>query len=121
MSPEVSQAIEAVESGYEYLLAFAAQGREPSSDDSGPSQQIRDTLNAMHDSMTVIMTTLMQGVSSNGFNELLSADLKKAQTILSFVIDQEKIGSELIDNLNASNHLRTALTDLFLLSEAKDS
>lgn len=120
MSPEVSQAIEIVESGYEYLLAFASQGREPS-DKSGPSQQVRSTLNAMHESMTVIMTTLMQGVSSNNFNELLSADLKKAQTVITFVIDQEKIGSELIDNLNASNHLRTALTDLFLYGEAKDS
>jgi hypothetical protein len=34
------------------------------------------------------------------------------------VLAQEKISSELVDNLNASIHLRALLTDLFLLSEA---
>jgi hypothetical protein len=32
-----------------------------------------------------------------------------------------RIGSELIDNLNASIHLRALLTDLFLISEAQAS
>ena len=37
---------------------------------------------------------------------------------LSFLVNQEKIGSEVVDNLNASIHLRAVLTDLFLYSEA---
>ena len=32
----------------------------------------------------------------------------------------QKISSEIVDNLNASIHLRALLTDLFLLSEAKN-
>ncbi|MBT5719905.1 MAG: hypothetical protein HOI69_10165, partial [Gammaproteobacteria bacterium] len=35
-----------------------------------------------------------------------------------FILAQEKIGSEIVDNLNASVHLRAVLTDLFLYSEA---
>ena len=34
------------------------------------------------------------------------------------VLAQSSIGSQLIDNLNASIHLRALLTDLFLLDEA---
>jgi hypothetical protein len=32
-------------------------------------------------------------------------------------LKQNKIGSEMVDNLNASIHLRAVLTDLFLYSE----
>ena len=35
-----------------------------------------------------------------------------------FVLAQRAIGSQIVDNLNASIHLRTLLTDLFLLDEA---
>ena len=34
------------------------------------------------------------------------------------MLKQEKIGSEVVDNLNASIHLRAVLTNLFLYSEA---
>ena len=34
-----------------------------------------------------------------------------------FILGQDKIGSEMVDNLNASIHLRAVLTDLFLYSE----
>jgi hypothetical protein len=34
------------------------------------------------------------------------------------VLAQPKLGSEVVDNLNASIHLRAVLTDFFLYSEA---
>jgi len=34
------------------------------------------------------------------------------------VLAQPEIGSQLVDNLNASSHVRADLTDLFLLDEA---
>ena len=34
------------------------------------------------------------------------------------VLAQPSIGSQLVDNLNASSHVRAVLTDLFLLDEA---
>ena len=45
-------------------------------------------------------------------------DAARARVAMRFVMAQRAIGSQMIDNLNASIHLRTLLTDLFLLDEA---
>ena len=37
---------------------------------------------------------------------------------IGFVLSRPTIGSQIIDNLNATSHMRTLLTDLFLLDEA---
>jgi len=39
-------------------------------------------------------------------------------TAVRLVLAQPSIGSQLVDNLNASSHVRAVLTDLFLLDEA---
>jgi len=46
-------------------------------------------------------------------------DAKKAYAAIDLVLTQKNISSEIVDNLNASIHLRALLTDLFLLSEAE--
>ena len=56
--------------------------------------------------------------SEEDFERLIADDCVKASAALSFMLKQEKIGSEVIDNLNASIHLRAVLTNLFLYSEA---
>ena len=40
-----------------------------------------------------------------------------AQAAVQLVLAQPSIGSQLVDNLNASIHLRAVLTDLFLIDE----
>ena len=45
-------------------------------------------------------------------------DATKASAAVRLVLAQPSISSQLIDNLNASIHLRALLTDLFLLDEA---
>ncbi len=51
-------------------------------------------------------------------NRVIANDCRNAGAALAFILNQEKIGSEIVDNLNASIHLRAVLTDLFLYSEA---
>jgi hypothetical protein len=51
------------------------------------------------------------------FSVVVVDDAEKAGAAIALVLAQEKISSELVDNLNASIHLRALLTDLFLLSE----
>ena len=46
-----------------------------------------------------------------------SADAARAGAAVRIVLAQETISSQLIDNLNASSHLRALLTDLFLLDD----
>ncbi len=56
--------------------------------------------------------------SKDDFEQLIASDCRKAGAAVRFILSQEKIGSEIVDNLNASIHLRAVLTDLFLYSEA---
>ena len=111
----LEEEIEVIESGYEFLLAFAAQGRPPQAE-TGPGPHARKELVAMLAAMKKAGEALAD--AAGDFEQIIVADLKKAIAAVSFVLAQPKIGSEVIDNLNASIHLRTVLTDFFLYSEA---
>ena len=107
--------IETIESGYEFLLAYAAQGR-PAGVESGPGPHARPTIDDMTAAMKNIAAAFAEG--ANDFEQVIANDCRNAGAALSFLLSQEKIGSEVVDNLNASIHLRAVLTDLFLYSEA---
>jgi hypothetical protein len=51
------------------------------------------------------------------FIEVLGEDAQKAQAAIRMVLSLPSISSQLTDNLNSSIHLRTLLTDLFLIDE----
>jgi hypothetical protein len=54
------------------------------------------------------------------FFEVLARDAKNALAGFELVLAQPAISSQLIDNLNASMHVRALLTDLFLITEILD-
>jgi hypothetical protein len=112
--------IETIERGYEYLLAYAAQGRQ---DDAGT--ELRGTLNAMHSALDDLAALLGAAFASlpasSGVPELLDAtarDVRVARGAIGLVLSRREIPSLLVDNLNASVHLRALLTDVFLLEQA---
>ena len=113
MSVSLHDHIEAIEAGYEFLLAYAAQGRE---NDDG--SETRTTLSAMRDAAAGIVAML--GGESEGFLPVVVDDARKSAAAIELVLAQDGISSELVDNLNASSHLRALLTDLFLLSDTID-
>ena len=51
------------------------------------------------------------------FFKILGNDAKKSLTAVRLVLSCKTITSQLIDNLNASIHLRALLTDLFVVDE----
>ena len=53
----------------------------------------------------------------DAFISVVEHDVRCAQAAVQLVLAQPSIGSQLVDNLNASIHLRAVLTDLFLLDE----
>ena len=119
---ELSRRLEAIESGYEFLLAYAAQGR---TDDAG--SPVRQHLTGMHaaleELLRVLNASLAEGSSGRGagtrvFLKAVGLDADIAQGAIGFVLDQPAISSALVDNLNASIHLRALLTDLFLIDQA---
>lgn len=113
----LANAIDAVEDTYAYLLAYAGQGRgrDESGDDS-----VRDYLRRAEGALGFIATMTADGGGEErkAFVEMVRQDAARARTALRFVLAQKTIGSQIVDNLNASIHLRTLLTDLFLLDEA---
>jgi hypothetical protein len=113
VSNPLPEYIEVIEAGYEFLLAYAAQGRE--SDDGPGGSEVRTTLTGMSEAATGIVSQLSD--DGEGFSTVVIDDARKSIAAIALVSSQEKISSELIDNLNASIHLRALLTDLFLLSE----
>ena len=118
-SGELAQAIDAVEEAYEYMLAYAAQGRSGGDDDDS----IRGYLKRAEAALGVIAGATAQSAGSGdpadeAFLDIVRSDAARARTAMRFVLARRAIGSQMIDNLNASIHLRALLTDLFLLDEA---
>ena len=109
--------IETIESGYEYMLAYAAQGKDTDETGGGAVSEVRSRLSAMADAALNI-ASILDGDGST-FGWVIVDDTKKARAAISLVLEQKGISSEMVDNLNASIHLRALLTDLFLLSETK--
>ncbi len=110
--------IEIIERGYEFLLAYAAQGRQ---DDRG--SEVRVTLQAMHVAMDGLGEALEQSVAglpaeAAEFIAAVKRDVTVARAAVGIVLSRARIPSLLVDNLNASVHLRALLTDLFLLDQA---
>ena len=116
MSNTLHDYIEVIEAGYEFMLAYAAQGRE--SDEAQGGSEVRTTLTGMSEAAAGIAEYLAN--DEGAFSTVIVDDATKSIAAISLVVAQSKISSELVDNLNASIHLRALLTDLFLLSETLD-
>lgn len=121
----LSERLEIIEAGYEFALAYAAQGR---TDEAG--SPIRDTLERMHAALEGLAPLVQSAVfrehaehaaSARRFLDALDQDAAVAQGAIGLVLDQPAIGSLLVDNLNATIHLRALLTDLFLVDQARKS
>lgn len=119
---QLARRIDIIERGYEYLLAFAAQGRR-----SDAGSEVRSTLLAMHDALeglerivtaSVNVETSAQRHDDGAFMTAVRDDALKARGAIAFTLNCGMIGSQLIDNLNASIHVRALLTDLFLVDQA---
>jgi hypothetical protein len=114
----LADAIDAVEETYEFMLAYAAQGRARG---EGGDDSIRDYLRRAEAGLAIIAAMAPPdggGDDHVAFVEVIRQDAARARKAMRFVLAQRAIGSQIIDNLNASIHLRTLLTDLFLLDEA---
>ncbi|HVW86336.1 MAG TPA: hypothetical protein VHB50_16730 [Bryobacteraceae bacterium] len=115
----------AIEECYEFMLAYAAQGL---ADDAGSQagSQIREFLRRALAALSGIADEFAAAIAENelhpaerylAFLAVLARDASDSLAAIELVLAQPAISSQLIDNLNASIHLRALLTDLFLLDE----
>jgi hypothetical protein len=115
----LAERISEIEEAYEFMLAYAAQGHQRGRE----GDHIRDYLkraDAALDGIAEAATAMVADDAEvfNPFLVMLAEDARKARAGLKLVLAQRAINSQLVDNLNASIHLRALLTDLFLLDEA---
>lgn len=107
------------------MLAYAGQGLN-GDEGSHASGEVRDflrraveALSGLAESYTaaVKQKNLQPAETSNAYLNVLDADARASLAAIQLVLAQATISSQLIDNLNASIHLRALLTDLFLVDE----
>ena len=114
-----------IEEAYEFFLAYASQGL-PSDQGSETGRQAREYLRRCDAALTGIGDLILAFVERAGldpapyraFADVIERDARDASAAIRLVLAQPTIGSQLVDNLNASIHLRALLTDLFLIDEA---
>ena len=122
---EIEERCNAIEECYEFMLAYAAQGL-PSDKGNRSGGQIREFLNRAVNALNGLAESFMTAVRNDGlgpvekyqaFLNVLNRDALDSLAAIELVLVQPAISSQLIDNLNASIHLRALLTDLFLVDE----
>jgi len=118
MTAEILERFEVIEECYEFMLAYAAQGLA-SDKGSESGRQVREFLNRAAQALTGFTECCVSamGDSRPAFLAVLERDASDSLAALDLVLAQPAISSQLIDNLNASVHLRALLTDVFLLGE----
>ena len=122
---ELERRCDRIEESYEFMLAYAAQGLA-GEEGSGAAGEIREYLNRCDAALTGL-AELVSGLGADlgaasaepyrAFMGILERDARDARTLVRLVLAQPSISSQLVDNLNASIHLRALLMDLFLVDE----
>jgi hypothetical protein len=125
MLAEIAERCDTIEECYEFMLAYAAQGL-PSDEGSRSGGEIREYLGRAVKAISGLADSCATAVKQErldpaekyrAFFAVLERDASESLAAIELVLAQPAIGSPLIDNLNASIHLRALLTDLFLLTE----
>ena len=121
---ELKRRIDAIEEGYEFFLAYAPQGL---ADDaaSKAGAQVRDHLRGFADALDGLDEAFRAGLPAGDAGagavdaalQVLRRDAEASLALVRLVAAQDAVSSQLIDNLNASIHVRALLTDVFVLGE----
>lgn len=107
------------------MLAYAAQGL-PTDQGAASGGQLRAFLERFDHALTGLAGQYRAFAHAEGigpqqaldeFLQVLTRDSAAAQAGIRLVLAQANISSQLVDNLNASIHVRALLTDIFLIDE----
>ena len=123
---DIKARIDAIESSYEFFLAYAAQGLTT---DQGAKAgvELRDFLAKMEGALDGLgdqVAAAAEGAEPadawTDMVEVVRADARAARAAVRLVSARKGVSSQLIDSLNANIHIRALLTDLFLVDELTD-
>ena len=122
---DLAQRCETIERAYEFMLAYAAQGLsgDAGSQSGGELRQLLSRAAGVLADLSDQYLALVQGEGLHpsdkysAFVDVIRRDAGDALAAIELVLAQRSISSQVIDNLNASIHVRALLTDLFLIDE----
>jgi hypothetical protein len=129
MAIELEQLSERIEECYEFTLSYAARGLA-GEDASEQTRQVRDHLTRAVEAMRALDAGCREAIARERleprekyetFLAVMKSDAEGATAAMELVLAQPALGSQLVDNLNASIHLRALLADLFLVTEALEA
>ena len=119
----LAHSIDVLEESYELFLAYAAQGSSGTGGGAGDGRA-RAALERSSDALAGLAGGFARHLEQSGLAErhrdflaVLERDAAAARAVIELVRAQSRISSQLVDNLNASVHVRALLTDLFLLDQ----
>jgi hypothetical protein len=127
MNDEIAQAaalrnaFDIVEEAYEFMLAYAAQGRKRETEEAGQQSQIRNYLKRFDRALGEIEAAIGEGLGGDegaAFTERFRGDLAATRSILRLLLSRSSISSDMIDNSNGLIALRAFLTDVFFIDQA---
>ena len=121
MSETIRAHIERIEEAYEFMLAYAAQGR--SDEGAGPDgAHIRTFLSQFDAAVAAIVDELDTvpgaGDEASAFLAALKADSAIVTSVLRSMLARDGIASEVVDNANGLISVRSYLTGLFFLDKS---
>ena len=122
---DLAQRCETIERAYEFMLAYAAQGLSGDAA-SQTGGELRELLSRAAGALGGLSNQYLALVDGEGlhprdkyaaFVDVIHRDAVDALAAIELVLAQRSISSQVVDNLNASIHVRALLTDLFLIDE----
>ena len=117
----IREKIDAIEEAYEFMLAYAAQGRVE--EGAGPEgAHIRNFLNqfvAAADALATDVSTLIQneGEAGAALGASFNQDSMTVVSVLRILLARKNISSEMVDNTNGMIAMRSYLTALFFIDK----
>ncbi len=116
-------AFDAIEEAYEFMLAYAAQGRKDEAADGGQGgeSQIRQYLKrfrAALDDLRGAASPRLGGPEGDVYSQRFLADLDVMKSVLDLLMAQASISSDMIDNTNGLVAVRAFLTNVFFVDQA---
>ena len=120
-STEIRKNIELVEEAYEFMLAYAAQGR--TDEGAGPDgAHIRTFLTQFSEATDNIINELDNLTEADGtmetFIKTAKTDADTVKSVLAIMLQKENVSSEMVDNANGLITVRSYLTALFFIDKA---
>jgi hypothetical protein len=115
-------AFDVIEEAYEFMLAYAAQGRKNETVEGGEGgeSQIRQYLKRFSAALETLETAANPGLGGPEgaiYSERFLADLSVMRSVLGLLLVQPSISSNMVDNTNGLIAVRSFLTNVFFVDQ----